>query len=89
MREVVLTSKIKKDLKTYRKRGIDLAPFYEIVDRIANGVLLDPSNEDHPLHGKYLHKRDCHIEPDWLLIYAVDKKEVVLYRTGTHSDIYG
>jgi mRNA interferase YafQ len=89
MRDIVYSSKIKKDLKLYRKRGLNLDLFYEVVLKIAKGNLLEPSNQDHPLHGKLAGKRDCHIEPDWVLIYSVNKKEVMLYRTGTHSDIYG
>ena len=88
MREIIYSSKIKKDLKLYLKRGEDLDPFYEVVEKIANGVPLDPSNEDHPLKGKFAGKRDCHIEPDWVLIYAITKKTLTLYRTGTHSDLY-
>jgi len=89
MREIVLSSKIKKDLKFYLKRGLNLALFYEVVSKIANGELLEACYQDHPLHGKLDGKRGCHIEPDWVLIYSVNKKEVILYRTGTHSDLYG
>lgn len=89
MRGIVYSSKIKKDLKLYLKRGLNRAPFYEVVLKIANGELLEPCNQDHPLHGKLAGKRDCHIESDWVLIYSVNKKEVILYRIGTHSDLYG
>lgn len=89
MRDIVYSSKIKKDLNLYIKRGLNLAPFYEVVLKIANGEPLEPGNQDHPLHGKLVGKRDCHIKPDWVLIYSVKKKEVMLYRTGTHADLYG
>ena len=89
MRSIVFSSKIKKDLKLYLKRGLDLAPFYEVVSKLANGKQLEPFYQDHPLHGKLVGKRDCHIEPDWVMIYSVNKNEVILYRTGTHSDLYG
>jgi len=89
MRDIVYSRKIKKDLKLYQKRGLNLAPFYEVVLKIANDEQLEPSNQDHPLHGKLVGKRDCHIEPDWVLIYSVNKKEVMLYRTGSHADLYG
>ena len=79
MRDIVYSSKIKKDPKLYLKRGLNLAPFYGVVLKIANGVLLEPGNQDHPLHGKMVGKRDCHIEPDWVLIYSMNKKEVMLY----------
>ena len=89
MRDIVFSGKIKKDLKHCQKRGLNLDPFYEVVLKIASGELLEPGNHDHPLHGKLVGKRDCHIEPDWVLIYSVNKKEVILYRTGTHADLYG
>ncbi|MBN1535920.1 MAG: type II toxin-antitoxin system YafQ family toxin [Anaerolineales bacterium] len=88
MRAIVYSSKIKKDLKLYQKRGLSLAPFYEVVLKIAKGELLAPINQDHPLHGKLAGKRACHIKPDWVLIYALKKNEVMLYRTGTHADLY-
>jgi mRNA interferase YafQ len=89
MRDIVYSGKIKKDLKLCQKRGLNLSPFYEVVLKIANGELLEPGNQDHQLHGKLIGKRDCHIAPDWVLIYSVNKKEVLLYRTGTHADLYG
>jgi mRNA interferase YafQ len=89
MRDFVFSSKIKKDLKLCKKRGLNLDSFYEVVFKIAKGEMLEPGNQDHPLHGKLVGKRDCHIEPDWVLIYSVNKKEVMLYRTGTHADLYG
>lgn len=64
MRGIIYSSKIKEDLELYLKRGEDLDLFYEVVEKIANGVPLDPSNEDHPLKGKFSGKKACHIEPD-------------------------
>ena len=64
MIDIVYSNKIKKDLKLYLKRGLNLAPFYEVVLKTANGELLETSNQDHPLHGKRVGKRDCHNEPD-------------------------
>jgi mRNA interferase YafQ len=89
MRDIIYSSKIKKDLKLHLKRGLNLTPFYKVVSKIADGKLLEPHNQDHPLHGKLVGKRACHIEPDWVLIYSMNKKEVILYRTGTHADLYG
>lgn len=88
MRAIVLSSKIKKDLKLCKKRGLKLDPFYEVVSKIANGKPLETSHQDHPLHGKLAGKRGCHIEPDWIVIYSVSKEKVMLYRTGTHADLY-
>lgn len=59
-----------------------------VVEEISAGRKLDVNYKDHPLKGKYINKRDCHIEPDWILIYAIEEDEVIIYRTGTHSDIF-
>ncbi len=70
------------------KSGKDLEKLLYVVEEISEGRKLDINYKDHPLKGKYINKRDCHIEPDWILIYAIEEDEVVLYRTGRHSDIF-
>ena len=71
------------------KQGEDLALLHEVLSLLESGAALNPKYEDHPLHGKLVGKRDCHITPDWVLIYALDKTTLTLYRTGTHAEIYG
>lgn len=88
--EIVRTSKFRKDLKTVRKRGYDLSLLGEVVDTLAAGETLPERYRDHELSGKYLNCRECHITPDWLLIYELADDTLFLYltRTGTHSDLF-
>ena len=90
MLRLVLSSKFKKDLKRSKKRGKDLNKLYSIINKLQNQTLLDPSYKDHPLTGNYEGFRELHIEPDWLLIYAIKDDMLVLSltRTGSHSDLF-
>lgn len=89
MYKIVPTSRFKKDLKTLIKRGYDTRLMDDIVTKLSNGEALAPKHRDHPLSGNYIGKRECHITPDWLLIYEHDNDTLFLYltRTGTHSDL--
>ena len=84
------TNKFQKDLIRVQKRGYDLSLITEIIKKLANGETLPEKNKDHFLTGNYAGKRECHITPDWLLIYEIDGENLFLYltRTGTHSDIF-
>jgi mRNA interferase YafQ len=84
------TKKFKKDLKTAEKRGYDIELLTEVIIRLSNGEQLDEKYNDHALQGEYKGCRECHITPDWLLIYKIAKKSIYLYltRTGTHSDLF-
>jgi len=82
------TNQFKRDIKKIIKTGYDIEKFLTTVEMIANGQKLPKKYKDHPLKGKSIGKRDCHIEPDWLLIYALEDDELVLYRTGSHSDLF-
>ena len=84
------TSKFQKDLKRIQKRGYDISLLTEIIKKLANGEQLPEKNRDHSLSGEYSGCRECHITPDWLLVYEVDNGELILYltRTGTHSDLF-
>ena len=90
MYEVVATNRFKKDLKLAIKRGLDISLLDEIVTTLQNGKVLPEKNRDHALTGNYVGCRECHIQPDWLLIYEISNKELILYltRTGTHSDLF-
>ncbi len=90
MRKIVASNKFKKDLDIAYKRGFNLKLLNEVVTTLANGDTLDPKYKDHPLIGDYADFRECHIKPDWLLIYRIDDEELELYlfRTGTHSDLF-
>ena len=84
------TSQFKKDLKTTQKRGYDLDLLKEVINILADGESLPQKNRDHLLSGDYSGCRECHIAPDWLLIYEISDSELYLYltRTGTHSDLF-
>ena len=88
--EVRFSSRFKKDLKLAIKRGLDISLLDEIVTTLQNGKVLPEKNRDHALTGNYVGCRECHIQPDWLLIYEISNKELILYltRTGTHSDLF-
>ena len=90
MLRLVLSSNLKKDLKRSKNRGKDLNKLYSIITKLQNQTLLDPSHKDHPLTGNYEGFRELHIEPDWLLIYAIKDDILVLSltRTGSHSDLF-
>jgi mRNA interferase YafQ len=70
-----------------RKRGKDMKQLADIITLLVERQVLPSNYKDHPLRGKYAGFRDCHIEPDWVLIYAVNGNDMILYRTGTHADI--
>lgn len=90
MLKVVLSNQFKRDLKLSQKRGYNLDLLNEIVDKLANQESLDEKYKDHALTGKYRGFRECHIEPDWLLVYRINEDEIFLYlsRIGTHSDLF-
>lgn len=87
---IVVSNQFKKDLKLASKSGFDIDKLKEVVDKLAEQSVLDKKYKDHNLLGEYKGFRECHIEPDWLLIYRIDKSEVelFLFRTGTHSDLF-
>lgn len=90
MYKLITTTQFKKDLKRIKKRGLNLQKLQEVLTQLINNQSLDPKHRDHSLTGNYIGFRECHIEPDWLLIYAVDKGQLVLVasRTGSHSDLF-
>lgn len=88
--KIEVTRQYLKDLKLARKRNFDEAKLIEIIKLLVEGKQLPPKNRDHSLSGDYKGYRECHITPDWLLIYSRDEiiKIVSLARTGTHSDLF-
>ena len=85
------TKSFKKDYKRAQRRGLDLAKLQKTVDMLANGQALPESQHDHPLTSNWVNHRECHITPDWLLIYHISEDVLVLEltRTGSHSDLFG
>lgn len=88
--DVQFTSQFKKDLKLAKKQNKNLDKLFEVIDILANGGTLDAKYKDHELIGNYKGTRECHIEPNWLLIYEIRDNVMVLilYRIGTHSELF-
>lgn len=88
--ELILTGRFKKSLKLARKRGLDLRLLDDVVTKLMNGMPLEERYKDHELKGKFKGFRECHIQPDWLLIYLLenDVLTLTLVDTGTHSDLF-
>ena len=90
--EIVLTSAFKKELKNIKKRNKDLTKITEVVNKLASGQELEAKYRDHALANnlRFRDCRECHIEPDWLLVYKKNKSELTLFliETGTHSDLF-
>ncbi len=84
------TSAYKKSYKQMIKRGLDVSLLDEVVDRLRRGLPLDEKHHDHELTGNFKGFRECHVKPDWLLIYLVENDilTLTLVDTGTHSDIF-
>lgn len=88
--EIKPSNRFKKDVRLSQKRGYDLSLLTDVIKLIANGEALNEKYKDHALTGNYTNFRECHITPDWLLVYQVIDNELILFlsRTGTHSDLF-
>ena len=88
--DIKYTSQFKKDLKLAKKQNRNLDRLFEVIERLAAGEELAEKYRDHELAGKYRGTRECHIEPDWLLVYEIHNEVLVLmlYRIGTHSELF-
>ena len=90
MLDIILSNRFRRDLKALKKRGLDLELLNAVVDNLAARQPLEEKHRDHALTGDYAGFRECHIQPDWLLIYRIDEDELflLLSRSGTHSDLF-
>jgi mRNA interferase YafQ len=88
MLSVVYRKKFKKNLDMMIRRGKDPEKIKDVILRLVSGIPLDLKHNDHPLSGKLSGFRDCHIDPDWLMIYRIDDDTLYLERTGSHSDLF-
>lgn len=88
--EVKFTNQFKRDLKLAKKQGKDINKLFDVISTLAEGKKLDSKYRDHNLSGDYTGCRECHVEPDWLLVYEVMEHVLVLmiYRVGTHSELF-
>ena len=85
---LLTTKRFEKDLKRALKRGKDLDKLWKIVELLLDNKPLEERHRPHPLSGNYAKVWECHIEPDWLLIWNPEVDQLVLSRTGTHSDLF-
>lgn len=90
MLKIKYHTSFRKDYKRVVKRGYDIKLLEDIIQKLAMGEMLPEKNKDHLLNGDYDGCRECHVTPDWLLIYEINKNDLILYltRTGTHSDLF-
>ncbi len=88
-RKLIWTKRFSKDVKQAKKRNQNLEFLQKVIKMLQSGDTLPQECKLHPLKGKYSGYMECHIEPDWLLIWKADSKNVYLTRTGTHSDLFG
>lgn len=88
--DIQFTTQFKKDLKLAKKQNKDLDKLFSVIEVLARGETLPPQYRDHDLSGNYKGTRECHVEPDWLLIYEIRDNVLVLmlYRLGTHSELF-
>ena len=91
MYSLVFTNRMKRDLKLMKKRGKDISKLEIVLDILLSGEDLPIKYKDHQLRGEFQDFRECHIEPDWLLIYRKEEYELILYATatGSHADLLG
>ncbi|MCR4407784.1 MAG: type II toxin-antitoxin system YafQ family toxin [Anaerolineae bacterium] len=88
MRIIRRTSQFKQDVKRMQQQGKDPEKLKRVLECLVRGERLSPKCRDHVLVGQYKGTRECHLEPDWLLIYELTESELVLIRTGSHSDLF-
>ena len=88
--EIRFTTQFKRDLKRAKKQGKDIESLFTVIETLANGEPLAAKYRSHDLTGNYKGCRECHIDPDWLLIYEIDNGTLVLmlYRTGSHAELF-
>lgn len=84
------TAQFRRDYKRVKKRGYDLKLLQSVIDTLLAGLPLDPKHKDHQLTGDMQKYRECHLQPDWLLMYRIEHERLVLVaaRTGTHADLF-
>lgn len=88
MRNPVTANRFVKDVALCKKRGFDTSLLRLVMDSLIHERPLPPSQRDHVLTGNYASRRECHIAPDWLLIYKLQENDIIFERTGTHADLF-
>ncbi|RMG81528.1 MAG: type II toxin-antitoxin system YafQ family toxin [Bacteroidetes bacterium] len=85
---LIYTTQFKKDYKKIKKQQKNLSKLKSVIEKLLSQKKLEPKYRDHSLSGNFKNHRECHIEPDWILIYRKTKDELILERTGSHSDLF-
>jgi len=88
MNRPVFTRQFERDITRMKKRGKNLEKMKLLIEKLIAGTPLNPRFHDHGLTGSFKGRRECHVEPDWLLIYKPSGEEIILERTGSHSDLF-
>jgi len=88
MKAIRRTSQFKRDVKRMQRQGREVEKLKRVLEALVEGEPLAAKHRDHVLVGQYKGTRECHIEPDWLLIYELAETEIILIRTGSHSDLF-
>jgi len=88
MKHLLVTKQFKKDIKKLKRQGKNLDKLKIVIDKICEGQTLEEKYHDHKLIGDYEKAKECHIEPDWLLIYEEFEESIKLRRTGSHSELF-
>ncbi|MDQ3021156.1 MAG: type II toxin-antitoxin system YafQ family toxin [Bacteroidota bacterium] len=88
MLKPIFTKRFNKDLKRIKKSKSDIEQFKYVSSKLINEEKLELKYRDHKLIGNYIGRRECHIEPDWLLIYKIEDDKIIFERTGTHSELF-
>jgi mRNA interferase YafQ len=88
MRKIKTTGRFDRDYALMVKRGHDIFKLNTLMSLLVKEEAMPVACKDHPLRGKYKGRRDCHIEPDWILIYKLEGNTIIFERTGTHSDLF-
>ena len=86
--KLIYTTQFKKDFKKIKKQQKNISKLTVVIEKLLHQEKLETKYQDHPLSGKFKNHRDCHIEPDWILIYRTTIDELILERTGSHSDLF-
>jgi mRNA interferase YafQ len=89
MREINRTSNFKRDTKRIFRGAYDVSELLDVISELQKGNTLAPKFQDHALTGKMKGFRECHIRPDWLLMYRFEKNKIILVRTGSHAELFG
>ncbi len=88
MLKVTTTTKFDRETEVIRKRGKNMSKLGDIIVKLSNEIPLDPKHRNHKLRGNFNGRWECHIEPDWLLIYCKTETEIIFERTGSHADLF-